>query len=153
MKSKPLRQAALALFVKKNGTFLIGSSPRDGGYKFPQGGLNKDETPEQGLIREIKEELGTELCEDDIILKLPKTFIYSYPASKTYSKIYDGQELHCFVIRHRSEMVITPQDDEFEDLIWIEQSEMKKFNFEHRAHAYLEMVHSWIDLKNKLNLF
>ncbi|MEZ4841188.1 MAG: hypothetical protein R2821_06665 [Flavobacteriaceae bacterium] len=39
----------MAVLVNTENKVLIGSSPRDGGYKFPQGGLEPDEDIIGGL--------------------------------------------------------------------------------------------------------
>lgn len=98
---KPFRQAVMAIILKDDGTFLIGSSPRDGGYKFPQGGLEDGEDEKTGLFRELYEELGTVLKDEDILELLPKSIKYPYPSHKPYSKKYTGQELYVFVVKHR----------------------------------------------------
>jgi 8-oxo-dGTP pyrophosphatase MutT (NUDIX family) len=138
--TKPYRQAVMAIILKDDGTFLIGSSPRDGGYKFPQGGLEEDEDKKTGLFRELFEELGTILLETDNIELLPASFKYPYPESKPYSKKYSGQELHVFVVQYRKGMTFIPQDNEFDELHWIVQKEMEDFDFKHRKQAYYEAV-------------
>ena len=51
----PIRKAVMAVIVNDDSTILIGSSPRDGGYKFPQGGLEPNEDIITGIKRELKE--------------------------------------------------------------------------------------------------
>ena len=142
---KPYRQAVMAIIIKEDHSFLIGSSPRDGGYKFPQGGLEENEEHLDGLIREIKEELGTDLGVKDVICKLTKSVKYAYPSHKPYSQIYLGQELHVFIIRHRETMTFTPQDDEFDELHWIKRSELTNFDFHHRKEAYFSALNQFFD--------
>ncbi len=74
-------------------------------WQFPQGGLNPDETPEQGLYRELREEIGT--VEVEITGRLPAPIRYTYPPdirnmlSRHGHKLagYDGQEQHWFLAR------------------------------------------------------
>lgn len=137
---KPLRQAVMAIILKPDNTFLIGSSPRDGGYKFPQGGLEENEIHIDGLFRELKEELGTVLTIDDKIIKLPQSFKYPYPDHKPYSEKYSGQELYVFVINYRETMSFIPQDNEFNELHWVSKQEMNQFDFRHRKNAYYDAI-------------
>ena len=58
MTKKAFRIAAMAVIVNDRNQILIGSSPRDGGYKFPQGGLEPNEDAISGIKRELNEELG-----------------------------------------------------------------------------------------------
>lgn len=54
------RLAVGAIILKKDSVFMIQTNKGD--YKFPGGGVNKDETHKKALEREIKEETGY-LCE------------------------------------------------------------------------------------------
>ena len=40
------------------GRVLLAQRIADGGWQFPQGGIDADETPEQALFRELREEVG-----------------------------------------------------------------------------------------------
>ena len=61
---QPLRTVACAVLVDADGRILVASRPegRDmaGLYEFPGGKLEAGETPEQALVRELREELGIE---------------------------------------------------------------------------------------------
>ncbi len=138
--NKPFRQAVMAVIIKDDNSFLIGASPRDGGYKFPQGGMDENETPLDCLYRELKEELGIQLNHEQILKKLDFTVKYNYPNYKPYSKIFTGQEMHVFVIKHHNSMTIVPQDDEFSELLWITKNQLKNFDFMYRGAAYFEAI-------------
>lgn len=139
-KEKPYRQAVMAVLLKEDNSFLIGASPRDGGYKFPQGGMDECETPLDCLYRELKEELGVQLKQEQILKKLDFTVKYNYPIHKPYSKIFVGQEMHVFIIKHNITMIIEPQDDEFSEMLWITKPQMQAYDFEHRKKAYEDAI-------------
>ena len=65
--AKIYRQAAMAVIVNRESKVLIGYSPRDRSYKFPQGGIEEDEDLIQGIARELKEELGYALNQELIL--------------------------------------------------------------------------------------
>jgi ADP-ribose pyrophosphatase YjhB (NUDIX family) len=49
------------LIVVKNNEFLLLKKTEDGKWGLPGGHLTTGETPKQGLVREIKEELGVDI--------------------------------------------------------------------------------------------
>ena len=129
-----VRKAVMAIIVNDEKKVLIGSSPRDGGYKFPQGGLDKGEYFIDGIIRELKEELAIDVTEKDILQSYTETVGYVYPNEDRY--IFKRQELNIVKVQFNDKMKLIPQDDEFEDLIWISPSELSNYNTYFRAEAY-----------------
>ncbi|MCB9188819.1 MAG: NUDIX hydrolase [Flavobacteriales bacterium] len=133
---KPYRQAIMGILLKSDGSFLIGSSPRDGGYKFPQGGLELYEKPEDGLIREVLEELAIEIARDKIFFRMEKTVKYPYPNLEKYASEFIGQEMFVFGVRLEDDALPVAQDDEFDQFHWIQFHEMTNYDFQHRTNAY-----------------
>ena len=67
-------------------------------WQFPQGGIDQGETPKEALLRELKEEIGTNDVE--IIAEMPEWLSYDFPktiAKKMYP--YDGQTQKYFLVR------------------------------------------------------
>ncbi len=139
MTKKAFRIAAMAVIVNDRNQILIGSSPRDGGYKFPQGGLEPNEDAISGIKRELNEELGILITDDDILLFSNEKVEYLYPPEDPYY-IYKGQQLSVFKIRYNATMQLIPQDDEFDELHWIQPKELKSFDVGFRKNAYLRAL-------------
>lgn len=128
----------MAVIIDHENRILIGYSPRDKSYKFPQGGLKKNEDIITGIKRELIEELDYFL-EDHFIIKIFKEKIrYSFPPN--VHPIFMGQELSIVKIKHRQKANVIPQNDEFDKLHWIQPEEIKSFNTEYRADAYFRAL-------------
>ena len=129
-----VRKAVMAVIVNQD-KVLIGSSPRDGGYKFPQGGLEIGENFISGIIRELKEELDLDITEKDILQSYTEKVSYIYPDEDQY--IFKRQELNIVKVQYLAhKMRLKTQDDEFDKLHWIYPSELKNYNTYFRADAY-----------------
>ncbi len=131
---KIYRQAVMAVIINHYKKFLIGYSPRDKSYKFPQGGLEKGEDTVTCIKRELTEELDYHLEDKDILNIYQEKIAYPFPPN--VHPVFMGQQLKIVKIKYNPEANIIPQDDEFSDLHWISPEEMKHFNFEYRAKAY-----------------
>lgn len=63
-------------------------------WQFPQGGLDPGETPEQGLARELREEIGTDRVE--ILRRLPEPIRYTYPPEVRAMLAKEGSKMARF---------------------------------------------------------
>jgi putative (di)nucleoside polyphosphate hydrolase len=136
---KPIRKAVMAVLINNDGKILIGSSPRDGGYKFPQGGLDDGEDVITGIKRELNEELGISITDADIIYIANEKVMYSYPPDDPYY-IYRAQELSVIKIQYNTSMHLVPQDDEFDKLYWIHPENLPKYDVQFRLEAYIRAL-------------
>ncbi|MGI9530030.1 NUDIX domain-containing protein [Lutimonas sp.] len=135
---KIYRQAVMAVIVNEESKVLIGYSPRDKSYKFPQGGLEAKESLLQGIERELMEELDYQLFDDYILQVYDEKVRYPFPPD--CHPVYMGQELSIVKIKHRPEANVSPQDDEFDELLWILPEELETYNYEYRSDAYKQAL-------------
>lgn len=138
MKEK-LRPAVVGIIVNSENKILIGSSPRDGGYKFPQGGLDEGETYLEGIKREVFEEIGVELNDEDIVEEFEEKISYAWPKHLQWSG-FTGQEQVVFKIKFHERMEILAQDEEFDEFFWIDANELENYETEHRKEAYIRAL-------------
>jgi 8-oxo-dGTP diphosphatase len=89
---RTLERASAKAIIQKGGKLLLIHSLHIGGYKFPGGGVDGDETDEQTLAREIREECGTELLRIDRefgqVVEYKRPFEPEYDVFKMISRYY-----------------------------------------------------------------
>ncbi len=89
-------------------------------WQFPQGGIDKAETPKEALLRELLEEIGTNNI--DIISEYPEWITYDFPklvAPRMHP--YSGQTQKYFLVRLR--------DNNNINLNWQDIPEFEKYQF------------------------
>lgn len=75
-------------------------------WQFPQGGIDEGESPEQALLRELEEEIGTR--EVEILAEYPEWVSYDFPESVvTKMRPYIGQRQRYFLARLLPHATIT----------------------------------------------
>ncbi|WP_024790068.1 RNA pyrophosphohydrolase [Lebetimonas sp. JH292] len=97
-------------------------------WQFPQGGINEGESEEEALLRELKEEIGTN--EVEILAKMPEWHTYEFPktiAKKMYP--YDGQRQRYFLLKLKrgAKINLNTAHPEFEDYKFVPVN--KIFNY------------------------
>ena len=133
--AKIYRKAVMAVIINNKNKVLIGYSPRDKSYKFPQGGLEKNEDILTGIKRELLEELDYHL-HHKFILNVYSTQKIRYPFPPDVHPIFMGQELTIVKIKHNPTSNLIPQDDEFDELYWIHPTDLHNYNTNFRNLAY-----------------
>ena len=128
----------MAIIVNDKNRVLFGYSPRDISYKFPQGGLEKEEDIITGIKRELLEELDYHLENQYILEVCNEKIRYSFPPD--VHPVFMGQELSIVKIKHNPKSKIEPQDDEFSKIFWIKPKDINKYNSKYRSNAYYKAM-------------
>src|SRR3990167_6400614 len=97
-----------------------------GAWQFPQGGMKEDETPEQTMYRELKEEIGLNPEDVHILGSTRRWLRYRLPHRlvRHYTKpLCIGQKQKWFLLRlanHEAKIDVSGHDDpEFESWAWV----------------------------------
>ncbi len=100
--------------IEKDGKILVCRGVGDAVWEFPGGRLHAGEAPVDGIVREIKEELGVDISNVRPFVVMPS---YHYKSKQhqvfiTYTCTYDGSPL-------------TVDSTELEEYKWLTREELK----------------------------
>lgn len=95
-------------------------------WQFPQGGMKENETPEETMYRELKEEIGLEPSDVEVVASTRRWLRYRLPARlvRHYAKpICIGQKQKWFLLRlanHHAKIDLGGNGDpEFDSWAWV----------------------------------
>ncbi len=136
--------AAIILSCKyplKSEIFIANRSDIANSWQFPQGGIDKDETPEDALFRELEEEIGTN--EIEIIAQYPKWVSYDFPntvAKKMYP--FDGQIQKYFLVKlkNNTKINLKTKHPEFDNYKFIKYKEVFDYIVYFKRPIYKEVL-------------
>ena len=80
---------------------FLGGRPGGRGWQFPQGGIAVDEAPEQALFRELKEEIGLDQGDVDIVTSTRSWLRYRLPKQylRKTKPLCIGQKQRWFLLK------------------------------------------------------
>lgn len=105
-------------------------------WKFPQGGVEDGETEEKAILREMKEEIGT----DDLVIikKCITKYWYEWPSEVQEKKGFLGPSLTYFILKCPKGVVLNPNMSELDQIKWVD-SETLKYLFK-EIPGFLEVL-------------
>ena len=130
---RPYRQGAIGFIINQEGKFFIAKRRRCGldpldCWQPPQGGINKNETAEHAVLREIKEETGITAVR--IVAQCSKAVSYDWAIAymrRACRGQYRGQAKQIFLLQYFGDgSDIKVDKDEFDDYKWVSLEEFKK---------------------------
>jgi len=114
------------IIVNNYGKVLICKRKNSNQWQFPQGGIDKGESPIEAAKREIFEEVGIKPSKIKVLGKIKDWVKYEIPkelAKKSFKKKgIVGQKQKWFIFKIKSEACISfvnDPDNEFDDFAWV----------------------------------
>jgi len=103
LEQKEYRPNVAVIIVNLSGKVLWCQRKQHDGWQFPQGGIDKGETPVEAALRETKEEVGLDEHDIEIVYESQQWFKYKVPKEKRTGyftkKIFFGQKQKWFLAR------------------------------------------------------
>ncbi len=137
---KPYRPCVVAVIKNQKGQLLAGErADCKGAWQLPQGGIDPGESSEIALLRELREEIGTDQVR--IIKRLTTPITYEFPESLTREglKAFRGQTQDWFLLELIDETVmpdLSLSEGEFQSLRWMRPEELIEGIVSWKKHAY-----------------
>lgn len=119
-------------------------------WQFPQGGIDADETPEQAVLREMEEEIGTARAE--ILAQASAWIAYDLPpdlADRSWKGKYRGQTQLWFCARFTgsdAEINLATEHPEFDAWRWVALAEVPELIVAFKRPLYRQVVSEFLPL-------
>jgi putative (di)nucleoside polyphosphate hydrolase len=113
-------------------------------WQMPQGGIDEGETPQQAVLRELKEEIGTDKA--DIIAEYDGWLDYDLPdhlVPQIWDGKYRGQTQKWFALRYRgrdADIDIHTSTPEFSEWKWAPMHELPQLIVPFKRALYEKLV-------------
>jgi len=115
------------VLIRDNGEVFLGGRTGGRGWQFPQGGIRVNESPEEALYRELKEEVGLEREDVEVAAVTQGWLRYRLPRQyrrKNTEPICIGQKQRWFLLRFVSTedrvRLDSTDQPEFETWRWVD---------------------------------
>ena len=132
---KPYRRNAGAVVLNAEGKVLVGW--KHGTWQLPQGGVDDGETFADALVRELSEEIGTDLF--SVLRASEQEFCYDWPGPvKKHKECYRGQRQRYFLVRFegRDSDLAPHLHGEFTKVCWLTPAEVLAHAWEVKRPIY-----------------
>lgn len=141
------RRCTGAFLIGRDGQVLVGQrADRDEpAWQLPQGGIERDETPRQAVLRELAEEIGT--ARATVIGEMPGWIAYDFPgdlAARVWDGRYRGQKQKWFALRFEGSDadidISASERPEFRDWKWVPVAALPMLAVPFKRQVYEALV-------------
>ncbi|HEY3392336.1 MAG TPA: RNA pyrophosphohydrolase [Lacipirellulaceae bacterium] len=115
------------VLIRDDRQVFLGGRTGGRGWQFPQGGVQRDESPEAALFRELKEEIGLEPADVEIVAATRNWLRYRLPRQyvrRHSNPLCIGQKQRWFLLRFRGDEsrlhFDSTAEPEFERWRWVD---------------------------------
>ncbi len=149
--SLPYRPGAGVMLLNRDGKVFVAQrlDSTFEAWQMPQGGLEQDEDPQDGALRELEEETGIGRDKVEIIARCPTELLYDLPddlVGKLWKGKWRGQRQHWFLCRFtgRDEDIdIQTEHPEFRAWKWADPSELPAMIVPFKRDLYREVLNAF----------
>lgn len=132
---KPFRNGVVSVIINsKNEILVIKEIYEKNWYRFPQGGVEKNEDPQNSLLREIYEETG--FSNVKILGTADKISSHYWPMDKwcdipkykrNYNQKFCGQKQTIYFLKTTSDEIFNSHEQEIIDHKWVKKEDLIKY--------------------------
>lgn len=152
-KTLPYRPAAAIMLLNAEDKVFVAQRIDSAleAWQMPQGGLDPDEEPEAGALRELQEETGIRPELVEILAKAPEVLFYDLPSElvgKIWGGRYRGQAQHWFVARFLgtdADVDLDTPEPEFRAWKWAEAGELVDLIVPFKRELYTRVIEAFRD--------
>ena len=145
----PYRPCVGMLLLNAAGQVFVGrridtAKEGDNIWQMPQGGIDKGETPEQAVLREMEEEIGTDKAE--IFAESTRWLHYDLPdhlVGKVWKGKYRGQKQRWFALRFLgddADIDLATEHPEFDAWQWVDLEDVPSLVIPFKRDTYRAVV-------------
>lgn len=139
--NKAYRPCVVAVIRNQLGQVLAGErSDAGGAWQLPQGGIDPGEEPDEALVRELREEIGSDRVR--IVQRSAAWIRYDFPEqmSRDIMKKFRGQEQMWYLLEFQSGFTfdLKAADGEFQNLKWMPVKDLIEGIIDWKKAAYIE---------------
>ncbi len=149
--SLPYRPGAGVMLLNRDGKVFVAQRLDSAleAWQMPQGGLEQDEDPQDGALRELEEETGIGRDKVEIIARCPTELLYDLPddlVGKLWKGKWRGQRQHWFLCRFTGldeDIEIETEHPEFRAWKWADPSELPAMIVPFKRDLYREVLNAF----------